>query len=199
VAGSHLPFTPWYAPGPHFITEGVYRGSFPSGHTAAAFAFIALAYALAGDPLLSRRWRLAGWAAGAGALLFSAAMAVASAMARSHWLSDAVAVTGLVWMLVHALYFWGLRVPEQRRYWLAHGALPRPAGRWELRLCGLGFPVLLGIIAAGFGVRAVTLESPPYLAVLIPVGAGLIAGFAPRAAALLALLYRTLRGGKERA
>jgi membrane-associated phospholipid phosphatase len=199
VAGSHLPFTPWYAPGPHFITEGVYRGSFPSGHTAAAFAFIALAYALAGDPLLSRRWRLAGWAAGAGALLFSAAMAVASAMARSHWLSDAVAVTGLVWMLVHALYFWGLRVPEQRRYWLAHGALPRPAGRWELRLCGLGFPVLLGIIAAGFGVRALTLQSPPYLAVLIPVGAGLIAGFAPRAAALLALLYRTLRGGKGRA
>jgi membrane-associated PAP2 superfamily phosphatase len=199
VAGSHLPFTPWYLPGPHFITEGVYRGSFPSGHTAAAFAFIALAYALAGDPLLRRRWRLAGWAIGGGALLFSAAMAVASAMARSHWLSDAVAVTGLVWMLVHALYFWGLRVPEQRRYWRAHGALPRPAGRWELRLCGLGFPVLLGIIAIGFGVRALTLQSPPYLAVLIPVGAGLIAGFAPRVAALLAVLYRTLRGGKERA
>ena len=36
VAGEHLPFTPWYWPGPHFITEGVYRGSFPSGHTAVA-------------------------------------------------------------------------------------------------------------------------------------------------------------------
>lgn len=199
VAGSHLPFTPWYAPGPHFITEGVYRGSFPSGHTAAAFAFIALAYALAGDPLLPRRWRLAGWGVGAAALLFSAAMAVASAMARSHWLSDAVAVTGLVWMLVHALYFWGLRVPEQRRYWRAHGALPQPRGRWELRLCGLGLPVLLGAVAIGFGARALALQEAPYLAVLIPVGVGLIAGFAPRAAALLGQLHRTLRGGKGRA
>ncbi|MFI5400049.1 MAG: phosphatase PAP2 family protein [SAR324 cluster bacterium] len=189
----HLPFTPWYVPGPHFVTEGIYRGSFPSGHTAAAFAFIALAYALAGDPLLTRRWRLSGWGVGAGALLFSVAMAIGSAMARSHWLSDAVAVTGLVWILVHVLYFWGLRVPDQRRYWQAHGALPQPPGRWELRLCLLGFPVLLGTIAVGLGLRALALQAVPYLAALVPLGLGLVAGFALRAWALLSVLHGTLR------
>jgi len=199
LGDGRLPFTPWYVTGPHFVTEGIYRGSFPSGHTAAAFAFIALAYVLAGDPLLTRGWRLAGWGVGAGALLFSAAMGIGSAMAGSHWLSDAVAVTGLVWILVHVLYFWGLRVPDQRRYWRAHGALPRPPGRWELRLCVLGFPVLLGTVAAGLGLRALVLQPVPYLGALVPLGLALIAGFAPRAWALLNVLHVTLRGRKGKA
>jgi membrane-associated phospholipid phosphatase len=196
VAGDHLPFTPWYWPGPHFITEGIYRGSFPSGHTAAAFALIALAYALAGDPLLSRGWRLTGWFVGAGSLLFSAAMTVASSMARSHWLSDAVGATGFVWIVVHVLYYWGLRIPEQRRYWAAHAALPPLPGRWEARFCGLGLLALLGVIAMGFGLRALVLQPVPYLSVLVPIGAGAVAIFAPRAWSILARLRFLLRERK---
>ena len=192
VAGEHLPFTPWYVPGPHFVTEGLYRGSFPSGHTAAAFMFIAVAYALAGDPLLPGRWRLAGWALGAVTLAYSVLMAVASSMARSHWLSDAVGVVGLVWILVHGLYFWGLRVPDQRRYWHSHGKAPL-AGRWELRFCALGFPALLGLIAIGLGLRALTLQPVPYLAILVPLGVGMVAVFAPKAWHLLRRLHRAVR------
>jgi membrane-associated phospholipid phosphatase len=192
IAEEHLPFTPWYLPGPHFVTEGIYRGSFPSGHTAAAFLFIAVAYMLAGDPLLARRWRLTGWALGALTLLFTATMTVASAMARSHWLSDAIGVVGILWILVHCLYFWGLRVPEQRRYARAHGRPPPLPGRWELRLCLLGFPALLGLVGVGLGLRSLALQPKPYLAILAPAGIGLIALFAPRAWALLRRLHRAL-------
>jgi len=192
LGGPHLPFTPWYVPGPHFVTEGIYRGSFPSGHTAAAFTFMAVAYVLAGDPFLARRWRMTGWVIGMLTLLFSAAMTVASSMARSHWLSDAIGVVGLVWILVHGLYFWGLRVPEQRRYARAHGRPPPLPGRWELRLCLLGFPALLGLIGVGLGLRALKLQPEPYLAILVPLGVGLVALFAPRMSALLRRLDRAL-------
>lgn len=195
LAGEHLPFTPWYAPGPHFITEGIYRGSFPSGHVAAAFMFIAVAYVLAGDPLLPVRWRLAGWALGALTLAYAAVMAVASSMARSHWLSDAVGVVGIVWLLVHVLYFWGLRVPDQRRYGLSHGRPPPLGPRWELRFCALGFVALLGLISIGLGLRALALQPVPYLAILAPLGVGLVAVFAPKAGRLLRRLHRAMRKG----
>ena len=42
------PFTAWYEFGPHFVSEGVYHGSFPSGHTAQAALLLTLAYLLAG-------------------------------------------------------------------------------------------------------------------------------------------------------
>ena len=32
-------FSEWYEFGPHFITEGIYRGSFPSGHSAVILRF----------------------------------------------------------------------------------------------------------------------------------------------------------------
>jgi hypothetical protein len=147
---------------------------------------------LAGDPLLARRWRMAGWAVGALALAFSAAMTVASSMARSHWLSDALGAVGLIWILLHCLYFWGLRVPEQLRYGRGHGRPPPLPGRWELRLCLLGLPALLGLVGIGLGLRALTLR--PSLAILVPVGAGLVALVAPRMAALLRRLDRALSG-----
>lgn len=192
LTGEHLPYTPWYRAGPHFVTEGIYRGSFPSGHTAAAFAFIVVAYALAADPLLSRRWRAVGWAFGALTVAFSAVMAVASSMARSHWLSDSVGVVGLVWILVHALYFWVLRVPDQRRYDQTHGPIPLPS-YWELGFCWRGFLVLLGLIAVGLGLRALWIQPVPYLSALVPVGVGLVAYFGPSTWQYIERLHALLR------
>ena len=41
-----LPYTGWFEFGPHFITEGTYRGSLPSGHTAQVFILMTVAYIL---------------------------------------------------------------------------------------------------------------------------------------------------------
>ena len=37
-------YSEWYEFGPHFITEGIYKGSFPSGHTAVVISAITLSY-----------------------------------------------------------------------------------------------------------------------------------------------------------
>lgn len=183
IGSPHRPYTEWYEFGDHFIAEGAYNGSFPSGHAAAVFMFMALAYVLLFDPALPRRWRVAGLLVALFALGAAAAMNVANAMAGSHWLSDGVFSVFACWLLVHAFYFWVLRVPEQRRHFLAHGRhalLPR---WWEARLCGYGAMVLLGLVLAVLGVRALW-EGSPELALLLPAGAVLAVAFAPRMAAV---------------
>lgn len=188
----HLPYSDWYQFGPHYVTEGIYRGSFPSGHTAAVFILMALVYAYDGGSGSSLRRRILTWLLGAAVLAYSAAMGVASSMARSHWLSDVIGSVGMVWIVIHVLYHLVLRVPEQTAHWRSHGrhlALPR---FWELRLCGWGGLVLLGLMAIGLGVRAFWEQEPPYLAVLIPLGGGLAWLGYPRARATVRALHRQL-------
>lgn len=188
----HLPYSEWYQVGAHYISHGVYRGSFPSGHTAAVFVLMTLVYAWGADPSAGAARRAWAWPLGALVLAYTAGMGIASAMARSHWISDTIASTGIVWVVIHVLYFRILRVPEQRGYWLRTGQHLPLAPYWELRLCGWGFIWLLGIIAVAFGVRAFWQESPPYLAVLLPVGAALCGYAWPRMKAHVVTLHAAL-------
>lgn len=179
-----LPYTEWYEFGAHYITDGIYRGSFPSGHAAAAFMFMALAYALAGDRRAPLGQRLAGGAVGLFALLLAGAMVVANAMSRSHWLSDGVAVIGLVWLTLHALYYWVLRIPAQQRQAPAWGA-PRgpPDGRayWELRWCGWGALLLAGLVLLALALRGIGLAAPWWVPTLLAgLGAVLVLWSFPR-------------------
>jgi membrane-associated PAP2 superfamily phosphatase len=188
----HLPYTDWYTFGAHYVTDGLYWGSFPSGHTAAAFIPMAAVYALLGDPSVPRLGRAAGWALGVLTLGFTAAMAVASAMTRNHWISDAVGVTGLVWLLLHGFYFRVLRVPEQRS-WVARAGRPLPLPRlWEARLCLHGLAALAGLTALGIGARAPMLQHPPWLALLMPPGLAMAWWFFRRATRLLRRLHSVL-------
>jgi hypothetical protein len=125
-------------------------------------------------------------------LLYTASMGLASAMARSHWLSDAIASTGFVWVLIHVIYFRMLRVPEQQAFWLRTARHLPLRSYWELRLCAWGFLALLGFLAAALGVRAFWVQSPPYLAALIPVGIALWWPTFPRARALVTDLHAKL-------
>jgi membrane-associated phospholipid phosphatase len=191
----HLPYTEWYQTGQLYLAGGFFRGSFPSGHTAAVFATLALAYALAFDPFAGRRARAAGAAVALLSLAAAGFMTVANAMGGNHWLSDGVGAIGLVWLLVHLLYFQVLAVPAQRRRF--HDALerggPPPLPRfWEARLCGSGLLVLAGATLAALGLRAFAMQRPPTLAWLLLPGAGLLALGLPRVRARIATLHRNL-------
>ena len=160
-------FTDWFKLGPQFIADGIFRGSFPSGHTAAAFALMSLAYVLAGTGV-TRLQRGLGWGFGALVLIYSLAMSVGRAMTASHWLSDCVASMGVGWVLLHIFFHWGLRVPEQCR-WSARTGLPLPRPRWwELLLAVNAFWVFLGFWGAGIGLRALQFGRTFWLAYLIP-------------------------------
>jgi len=197
LSRQHLPYTEWYQPGKLSLAAGFFRGSFPSGHTAAVFTTLALAYVLACDPAANRRARIAGVAVAVLSLAGALAITVANAMGGNHWLSDGLGTIGLVWILVHLLYFKLLDVPAQRR--LVRDSLARgetsPLPRfWEARLCGSGLLVVAGAALALLGLRALAEQRPPTLAWLLAPGAGLLILGVPRARALVREIHRDIRG-----
>ena len=100
------PFNDWYEVGPYFLDEGLYRASFPSGHTASAVSIIGLAYVFA---YCSRgeKYRLAGRLLMAGAILFGVTMAAARVMSTAHWPTDVLFSIFGGWLLIHVLFFYG--------------------------------------------------------------------------------------------
>jgi membrane-associated phospholipid phosphatase len=162
------PYSGWFELGPQFIGDGIFRGSFPSGHVAAAFSLMSLAYVLAGTGQ-TRRQRFLGWWLGALVIFYSLAMAVGRAMTGSHWLSDCVASIAVGWMLLHLIYHWGLRVPEQCRYADRNGTpAPRPAW-WEWHLSVNAFWASLGFWGCGIGLRAFAAGRSIWMVFLIPL------------------------------
>ena len=169
------PFTPWHSFGPHFVTEGIYSGSFPSGHTASVVTLLMLAYVLHSYPSLHRRrW---AWLWGAVAMAMAMAMAVGRVMTASHWLTDCLGMILPTWMVLHWMFHRFLRTAEQREYVRMHGGYPSVPAYWELRLAGWGFLILLGLMGLVIGLRSVWLESRFELLVLAPLGIALL-GFA---------------------
>lgn len=158
-------YSAFYAFGPHYITEGLFRGSFPSGHTASMFALMSIAYILAFDPHRSARARLAGMCWAVLVLAGSVLMAVARSMSMSHWIGDGLLIIPMSWLVLHALYFWVLKIPAQadRRF-----AVHMPP-LWEFRLCWWIGWMAVGLLATVLGARAFA-EQMPWLGVLIAVG-----------------------------
>jgi len=169
-----LPFTEGFAFGPHFITEGIYRGAFPSGHTAEAMILFTLAYIFWGAPGSSTRQRLFGGCWAAAALLYSLAVGIGRSMALSHWLTDVTGSIVLSWLAYHVLFDYVLRVPEQIRYARTYGRPPVLPVIWELRLCGYLFGVVIGGSAVTLGLRGIARgESMGFLG--LAVAGGLLA------------------------
>jgi membrane-associated PAP2 superfamily phosphatase len=195
LSRQHLAYTEWYQTGKLSLTAGFFRGSFPSGHTAAVFTTLALAYALAFDPAATRRTRVAGAAVAVLSLAAALAITIANAMGGNHWLSDGLGTIGLVWLVVHLLYFQVLDVPGQRRLALdslARGdAAPLPR-LWEARLCGNGLLAVAGAALALLGLRALVEQRPPTLAWLLAPGAGLLILGLPRASAVVRDVHRRI-------
>ena len=103
------PFYEWWEVGPYFLDEGTYRASFPSGHTASAITLMGLVYVL-WFSYQDNRHRLLGTALFIFTILFTLAMATARIMTRAHWPSDVTFSIFGGWVLIHVLFFYGLRV-----------------------------------------------------------------------------------------
>ncbi len=179
-----IPFTAWYEIGPHFVAEGIYHGSFPSGHTAQATILLTLAYVLAAAGRQRPGLRPVAWGYGGLCLCFIAAMGVARAMALSHWLTDVVAGLFLTWIGIHLTYHWLLQVPAQTAFFRETGRWPRQPEAWELRLSVWLLGGLAGAAAAALGARALFRPGEEVLGLLLPIGAALLAVSFIRARAL---------------
>ena len=187
VFSGEFPFTPWFAFGPLLMDQGIFHGSFPSGHTALAFAPFTLVYALAG------RRGLAAIAVGAVVALDALAMGIARCMTASHWISDVAGSIVLSIAAMHLLYFYLLKVPEQE------AALPQGTDSrkimvgWELwmALCiGLSYA---GVTAVACGLRILWHQGLlHWWSLLVPVGVGLIWAGIRNACRLAGRLHRSL-------
>jgi membrane-associated phospholipid phosphatase len=172
-----VPFSDWYEFGPLFVTDGVFRGSFPSGHTAAIFLFMTLAYALVHNPINRRDLTIAGWCWGAVTLLLCLAMSVGRTMSLAHWIGDGLATIMMNWMVMHALFFWILRIPDQIHHRFANDHSSNGRSFRELRLCIRLLFLILGLMMITIGIRALQIETWPYLGMLIPSGCYLVIFF----------------------
>jgi membrane-associated phospholipid phosphatase len=172
VVKDYFPFSDWFVFGPRFITEGTYQGSFPSGHTAQAFVLVTIAYALATAFHQTRAVRLIGWLWGGIAGCFVVLMGISRCMTMNHWLSDVLGAIGISWILMHAIYFWMLKIPEQIEYYERQRRYPSEPVVWELRLCVHVFGMVLGGMAVMLGVRAVILGA--HWALFLPIPAGIL-------------------------
>lgn len=192
VLGHKAVFSHWFAFGPYFVTDGIFYGSFPSGHTSQAFILMAGAFALAGDPLASRSVRALGWLWGLLALAFSLAMGAARCMTLSHWLSDVLGSIGLGAICMHLLFFKILRVQDQRRYAADHGRPPELPQGWEIILCLHALPGVIGGMALVIGMRSIWLGRSLWLMALVPSGALLVWLAWRKSTGLLHRVWRTM-------
>lgn len=170
VVSKGVAYSDWFQLGPHYISEGAYRGSFPSGHTLAALLVMLGAYVLAGDRTQALKLRTAGWMIGLLGLAYAGGMSIARAMSLAHWLSDGMLGILLGWMVIHACYFWVLKVPQQNRHPDIRKQLPF---LFELRFGILVVLATVGFTSALLGLRGFFLLGFHPLVLLIPFGTGI--------------------------
>ncbi len=162
-------YSEWYEMGAHFIAEGSYRGAFPSGHTATAFTFMALAYVLfLTGSNKGKKWY--GMLTGVFSLAIATLMMISRSMSAAHWVTDSVFVIFFNWAIMHVFFFWGLNVPKQEKYYNEHGkSFPLPLF-YELKLAFYMLIASISIIMTVNGIRSVMLNIYPWLIFMAPVG-----------------------------
>jgi membrane-associated phospholipid phosphatase len=158
------PFNEWFEMGPYFLDEGTYRASFPSGHTASAISLIGLAYVLLFS-FSENRHRRSGLIVLVGVFVFASAMAVARVMTRAHWPTDVSFSIFAGWLLIHILFFYGLRVAGiQTTQGDPGGELCPPPPFRGLRICWYLALFCLALVALVVGLKHFVHGRWPWLA-----------------------------------
>ncbi len=167
VFGDKLPYSQWFEFGPHFVSDGIYYGSFPSGHTATVFLLITISYWLIGNPQASPRSRAFGWAWGIPVLILTIMMSIGRCMTAHHWLSDSVGITLLAWISVHLNYYYILKIPRQVTHQSIQGTYAPLPRYWELRLLWRLLFLTLGIMGVIMGIRSIIIGQALWLILLV--------------------------------
>jgi len=162
-----LPFSHWFEFGPLHVSDGIFFGSLPSGHTATAIVMISFSYILAGNRSHSLRLKAAGWIWGLLVLVYALLMAIGRSMTLDHWLSDSVGIILLDWAAIHLIYFHVLKIPHQSSYTRIMGSRPLPARYWELQLIWRLLVITLAVMAAIIGFKALLFNEAPLLVLML--------------------------------
>ena len=172
VLRGDYPFTEWYEVGGQFIGNGIYRGSFPSGHTAAIIALLGVAYCLVYCGK-TRRARAIGYFFFLYTWCGSVLMATHRVMSGAHWFSDVVFTIFCGWIITHALFYWGFRVPQRVEATTNSEQYAQVKPFSELLLCIYLFLFCFGIVLMSFSIRSVLIPHTPMLFILFPLGIAL--------------------------
>ncbi len=163
-------YSSWYEFGSHFVTDGVFYGSFPSGHTATVFLLITLSYFLIANPNSSAKVKLLGWIWGIIVFVMTAMMIMGRSITLHHWLTDSVGITLLSWIFIHLVYFRVLNIPAQIRYLEQKREYPPLPRYWELSLLWRLFLITIGVMSIVIGARAPFIDGAAPLAVIVLPG-----------------------------
>ena len=193
VLNNAMDYSSWFELGPHYVTEGIYRGSLPSGHTAEVMSFMTLAYILAANRKHSFPVRLLGFLFGVVALAYGIIMALGCSMSLSHWITDCIFSICIGWILIHVIYFWVLKIPEQMEYYNKHGMHTQTPKLWELLFCVWAFFVATGGMSIGLGFRSFWKQPVPWLALLIPFGLFLVFFFGRKCIRLYSEVFKKIQ------
>ncbi|MEE4313230.1 MAG: phosphatase PAP2 family protein [Desulfofustis sp.] len=157
------PFSNWYEFGPYFLDHGLYRASFPSGHAALAITLIGLAYVVIYSGSWYRR-PARGSLLLLSILVFAAAMATARIMSIAHWPTDVAFSLFGGWLLIHCLFFYGLRVASlQGDSYRYRGQTDIPPAWRAFRLCWYLSLLCLAFVMVVLGLRHFFFDHWPWL------------------------------------
>ena len=173
VFSEKLPFSNWFEFGPHFVSDGIFFGSFPSGHVATVFLLLTVSYWLVGNPYSTVKTKLIGWVWGGMVMVLAIMMSIGRCMTAHHWMTDNIGIMLLAWISLHLSFYYILKIPDQIKYTRIHekyASLPR---YWELKILWRMFFVTLGVMGFFIGVRSVLIPKDSWLIVLTPLGASL--------------------------
>lgn len=188
VFNGTYPFTHWFQFGPQFVSDGIFYGSFPSGHTATVFLLMTVSYWMVGIRHRSFTEKTIGVIWAITVLLYSASMAVGRAMTLHHWLSDCVGIIFMAWISLHVIFFYILKVPAQVEMLKQRGIYPLRPRYWELSLLWRLLFITLGIMCVITGFRSIAIGKATWLVFLVIPGLFIAYGFSKN----LSRTYRTI-------
>jgi membrane-associated phospholipid phosphatase len=174
VLDGKLEYSSWYEFGSHFVTDGIFYGSFPSGHTATIFLLITLSYFLIANPVYSLKTKILGWIWGAVVLIMTLMMILGRSVTLHHWLTDSVGITLLSWIFIHVIFFSVLKIPAQIQYVENKKQYPPLPKYWEIGLLWRLFFIAVGSMAIIIGARAIVIKNAGWLSIIILPGILLI-------------------------